>query len=242
MFLTTKSVAWLVLAFSLSFTACDTMKQAANDVLLNKVSDEDVAFALKEALNIGVSAGSDSLSQPGGYFLSPYKILLPPEARKVTEKLKFIPGFSDVENQVIKKINAGAENAAMKAKPIFVNAIRQMTFTDAVGILLGAQTAATQYLKDKTSDQLYVAFKPEITVSLNQYGALDYWSKAVNTYNRIPFVDQVNPSLDDYVTKQALNGLFSMVANKELDIRANKASRVTDLLKKVFAKQDKKGM
>ena len=240
MFKLFKSAVAVIALAGVTLVGCDTVKQAANDVLLNKVSDEDVASALKEALNIGISAGADSLSQAGGYFNSPYKILLPAEAQKVTAKLKFIPGFSDVENQVIKKINAGAENAATKAKPIFLNAIRQMSFTDAVGILMGDQTAATQFLKNKTYDQLYTAFKPEITTSLNQYGALDYWGKAVNTYNKIPFIDQVNPSLDDYVAKQALTGLFSMVANKEVEIRANKGARVTDLLKKVFAKQDKK--
>ena len=225
----------LMLATSVTLISCDALKQAASTIL----SNEDVGAGLKEALNVGVVNGADALAQKGGYFNSAYKILLPPEAQQVTSRLKFIPGFSDVENQVLKKINAGAEDAAVKAKPIFLNAIQQMTFDDAMGILMGGQTAATTYLKSKTYDQLYAAFQPQIISSLDQFDARKYWGTAVNAYNKIPLLDRVNPSLDDYVTKEALKGLFTMVENKEKAIRMDQSQRTSDLLKRVFAKQDK---
>ena len=225
----------LMLATSVTLISCDALKQAASTIL----SNEDVGAGLKEALNVGVVNGADALAQKCGYFNSAYKILLPPEAQQVTSRLKFIPGFSDVENQVLKKINAGAEDAAVKAKPIFLNAIQQMTFDDAMGILMGGQTAATTYLKSKTYDQLYAAFQPQIISSLDQFDARKYWATAVNAYNKIPLLDRVNPSLDDYVTKEALKGLFTMVENKEKAIRTDQSQRTSDLLKRVFAKQDK---
>jgi hypothetical protein len=115
-----------------------------------------------------------------------------------------------------------------------------MTIADAWSILRGDKNAATNYLKQKTYDSLYGQFNPTIVESLNKFNAIEYWGKAVNTYNKFPLVtEKANPRLDDYVTKEALNGLFSMVAEKEKDIRENPVARVTDLLKKVFAKQDK---
>jgi len=195
---------------------------------------------LKEALNIGVSKGSDQLSQTDGYFKSPYKILLPAEARKITDKLKNVPGFTNIENVVLEKINRGAEDAAKKAKPIFLNAIRSMTFSDAMNILFGEKNAATTYLNRTTSTQLYNEFNPVIVESLDKFSARKYWSDAVNAYNKLPFVEKANPSLDDYVTNEALKGLFAMVEKEELNIRENIGARTTDLLKKVFAKQDKK--
>ncbi|HQU58114.1 MAG TPA: DUF4197 domain-containing protein, partial [Saprospiraceae bacterium] len=165
---------------------------------------------------------------------------LPPEARKVTDKLKNVPGFSSLEADILEKINRGAEDAAKKAKPIFVDAIRQMTFSDAMDILMGADNAATQYLNRTTNSKLYQEFNPVIIESLDKFNARKYWADAVNAYNKIPFVDKANPDLDDYVTNEALKGLFSMVEKKELQIRTDVSARTTDLLKKVFAKQDNK--
>ena len=234
-----KKFSILLIALTLTLTACDELQKAATTILTQQViSNEDIANGLKSALEIGIVKGSDVLSQKGGFFNSSYKILLPPEARKITDRLQAIPGFNKVEDIILEKINAGAEDAAAKAKPIFVNAIKQMTFTDALNILMGDKNAATLYLKKTTYDQLYVAFNPVIITSLDKFDARKYWSDAVNTYNKIPFTTKVNPSLDDYVTTQALSGLFSMVEQKELAIRTIKGERVTDLLRKVFAKQD----
>lgn len=228
----------LLLLFQL--TSCAELQNMAGTVLTEEtLTSADIANGLKEALTIGISKGSDVLSATDGYFKSEYKILLPEEARKVTEKLQNIPGFSEVENVILEKINRGAEDAAKKAKPIFVSAIKQMTFQDAMGILMGADDAATQYLNSTTRSALYNEFHPVIVNSLNKFNAIEYWADAVNTYNKIPFVEKLNPSLDQYVTEQALNGLFGMVEKEEVKIRTDLSARTSDLLRRVFAKQDK---
>lgn len=236
-----KKLGILAIVATSTLSACEQLQQAATTVLTQQVlSNEDIGNGLKSALEIGIGKGADVLSQKGGYFNSAFKIQLPPEARQITDRLKVIPGFNKVEDIVLEKINAGAEDAATKAKPIFVSAIKQMTFTDALNILMGDKNAATAYLKRTTYDQLYQAFSPVIVQSLDKFDARKYWGDAVNTYNKIPLIKKANPSLDDYVTREALNGLFTMVEQKELSIRSNKAERVTDLLQKVFAKQDAK--
>ncbi|MBP7184120.1 MAG: DUF4197 domain-containing protein [Saprospiraceae bacterium] len=237
-----KKVFFLALAIiSLGLVACAELQKAAQTALETStaLTSEDIGRGLKEALNIGISKGADQLSLKDGYFKSAYKILLPPEARKVTDKLRVIPGYENFENIILEKVNRGAEDAAIKAKPIFMQAIREMTFTDAINILMGDKNAATQYLQRKTTDNLYNAFLPVINQSLNKFNAITYWGDAVNTYNKIPLVQKINPKLDDYVTKEALKGLFAMVEKEERNIRANKISRTTDLLRRVFAKQDK---
>ncbi len=220
------------------FTACDTLSSLAVGEL--PLTEADVAAGLKEALTIGSGKGADQLSQLDGYYKSPYKILLPAEARQITERLKVVPGFSDVEEVILERINRGAEDAAAKAKPIFVNAIRQMTITDAMNILMGNNDAATRYLERSTFDALYREFNPVIVESLDKFNARKYWADAVNAYNRIPLVNKANPSLDDYVTREALKGLFAIVEKEEQNIRSNLSARTSDLLKRVFAKQDKK--
>ncbi len=223
-----------------ALASCDSATLAQLGSLgAGALTSGEVGSGLKEALNVGISKGADVLSATDGYFKSPYKILLPPEARKVADKLKNVPGFKNFEETILEKINRGAEDAAKKAKPIFVSAITQMTFADAMNILMGEKNAATVYLERTTSDKLYQEFNPVIVESLDKFDARDYWSKAVTTYNKIPFVEKANPDLDDYVTKEALNGLFGMVAKEELNIRTNLAARTSDLLRRVFAKQDK---
>lgn len=231
-----KQFSILLLVFAL-MASCDVLQEVQKTVLQEPTSAE-IAAGLKEALTIGISKGSELLAQKDGYYSSPYKILLPAEARKVTDKLKVVPGFSDVEEVIVRKLNQAAEHAATAAKPIFVDAIKSMTFQDALNILMGEQDAATRYLESSTYEGLYSAFQPEVHKSLDVYDALTYWEKAVTAYNRIPFVEKVNPSLDDYVTTEALDGLFAMVAKEELAIRTDPQARVTDLLKRVFSKQD----
>lgn len=236
-----KNLIVIFLAFSL-FACTPSEIQNVLDTVSSStaLTNTDISNGLKEALNKGISKGAEKLSKPNGYFGSPYKILLPPEAKKVTNKLKNVPLFSDVENEIEKRINQGAEDAAKKAKPIFVDAIKQMSFSDATNILMGQDDAATRFLRRTTYDKLYAEFNPVIINSLDKFNARTYWADAVNTYNKIPFVEKVNNDLDDYVTKQALSGLFSMVEKEENNIRHNLAARTTDLLKKVFAKQDNK--
>lgn len=233
-----KYILSLTLCMAVLLPSCDTLKQAASEYL-NEPTLTEVGMGLKQALEFGISEGANVLSKRDGYFKSAYKIFLPEEARIVTERLKIIPGFTNLEDVILEKLNRAAEDAAKSAAPIFVEAIRVMTFDDAMEILMGPDNAATQYLNQKTFDPLYQEFKPVILESLNKFNAVQYWADAVKAYNKIPFIDKVNPNLDEYVTEKALEGLFAMVATKELKIRNDVSSRTTDLLRKVFAKQDR---
>lgn len=223
----------------LSFSACDVLKEVTNSVLSEPTLAE-IGRGLKEALTNGISKGVNVLSQKDGYFKSIYKILLPADAQKVADKLRNIPGFNNFENELLEKMNRGAEDAAKEAGPIFVSAIRGLTFQDATNILMGADNAATDYLNRTTNQQLYDKFNPKIVSSLDKIGANDLWRKAADAYNKIPFVTKVNNDFDDYVTKQALKGLFGKIEEEERNIRNNRTSRTSELLRKVFAKQDTK--
>lgn len=229
--------AILLFCTPLLFSSCDTLQQIANEAL-SEPSLSEIGQGLKEALNKGVSKGVSSLSARDGYFKSAYKILLPEEARKVTSKLSAIPGFTNLENELLEKINRGAEDAAKEAGPIFVTAIRSMTFQDAANILMGADNSATDYLHKTTYQPLYTKFNPKIVTALNNIGANDLWKKAADAYNKIPLVTKVNNDLDDYVTTEALKGLFGKIQEEEKNIRRNPGARTTSLLKKVFSKQD----
>ena len=138
----------------------------------------------------------------------------------------------------ILSLNRGAELAAKESKPIFVSAIKGMSIQDAWGILKGDKNAATVYLRNTTGEQLYSKFKPVISTSLEKVNATKYYSDVINTYNKIPLVEKVNPDLEDYATNKAIDGLFILVAEEELKIRENPVERTTELLKKVFAQQD----
>lgn len=232
-----QNLAVLLLSAVFTFASCDTLKDVANSVL-TEPSIEEIGKALKEALSNGITKGVNNLSQRDGYYKSAYKILLPDDVRKVTDKLKVVPGFTNLENELLEKMNRGAEDAAKEAGPIFLGAIRQLTFQDAANILMGADNSATNYLNKTTNTQLYQKFNPKIVASLDKIGANKLWKNAADTYNKIPLVTKVNNDLDDYVTKKALDGLFGKVAEEEKNIRRNKGARTTELLKKVFAKQD----
>lgn len=234
-----KHILAFTLVMAVFLPSCDTLRQVADDYL-NEPTLAEIGMGLKQALEFGISEGANVLSKRDGYFKTIYKIYLPDEARVVTERLKVIPGFSNLEDIILEKLNRAAEDAAKSAAPIFVDAIRDMTFHDAAGILMGPDDAATQYLNQKTFQPLYDEFRPVIVTSLNKFNAIKYWADAVNVYNKIPFIEKVNPNLDEYVTEKALEGLFAMVAKKELGIRNDIGQRTTDLLKKVFAKQDNK--
>ncbi|MGC1243551.1 MAG: DUF4197 domain-containing protein [Chryseosolibacter sp.] len=197
----------------------------------------EVAQGLKEALIKGISNGSDLVSQLDGYFKNPeIKIPFPPEVKKVEDRLRQLGLGSEVDKFVV-TLNRGAEDAAKEAKPIFIEAIRAMTIEDAWSILRGGDDAATQYLKRTTSGLLKEKFKPVIQNSLNKVNATRYYGDIVNRYNQVPFVQKVNPDLDDYATDKAIEGLFIMIAREEKNIRENPVARTTEILKRVFGSQ-----
>lgn len=204
----------------------------------NQLTSAQVADGLKEALVNGTSKGTTTASKVDGYFKNPQlKIPFPPDVKKVETKLRQL-GLNKQVDQFVMTLNRGAEEAAKEAKPIFVAAIKNMTIQDAWGILKGGENAATSYLKRATSAELRGKFKPVIKRALDKTNATKYYSDVINTYNKIPFIDQVNPDLDDYATQKAIDGLFILIQKEEKNIRENPLARTTDLLKKVFKEQD----
>lgn len=201
------------------------------------LTNSDIASGLKEALQVGISKGSDQASAVNGYFKNPLlKIAFPPEAQKVATTLRQL-GLNQQVDQFELSLNRAAEDAAKKAKPVFIKAITSMSIQDAVGILQGQKDAATQYLRRSSGQQLVTEFTPIIDSTLKKNNATRYYSDLVNTYNKVPFVQKVNPNLTEYATNKAVDGLFILVAQEEAKIRENPAARVTELLKKVFSKQ-----
>lgn len=202
-------------------------------VTQNSLSTNDIASGLKEALEQGVTKGTKQLSSLDGYFGNEaIKILMPPEAKKVEDNLRKL-GLGKQVDEAITSMNRAAEDAAKSAAPIFVKAIKGMSFQDAMNILKGPENAATEYLKNTTTKSLTEAFRPVIDSSLIKVDATKYWNTVFSTYNRVAF-KKINPDLTEYVTERALSGLFYKIAEEEVSIRKNPAARTTELLKKVF--------
>lgn len=232
------------LAFSiLFFSSCDTLNQAGQILTqagLGDPSASEISLGLKQALEFGTTASSERLSATDGFFANAaVKILFPEEAQKVERTLRSV-GLNKLADNVILSLNRAAEAAAVEAKPIFISAVKEMTFADATNILLsGQQDAATLYFKRVTNDQLSLKFQPIIQNSLEKVGATRYWNDAITAYNRIPLVGKVNPDLSAYVTEKAINGIFLEIAQEELKIRTRISARSTPLLQKIFAYADR---
>ena len=201
---------------------------------VNSTKEDNTSLGLKEALNVGVDAAVKQLAVKDGYYASPYKIIIPEDAQKVINVVKKLPGFEDTETKLITKMNEAAEIAVKKASPIFVNAIKQMSFTDAKNILTGNDDAATRYLESTSRAPLYNEFLPVIQAALDEVNARTYWATVVNAYNKIPLQKKMNPELDAHVNNKALDGLFSLIEVKEEGIRNDVNQRTSQLLKDVF--------
>lgn len=229
----------LALFLILNFTACAELQQVVNQLPQGGVlSNTDIAAGLREALDKGIEKQVSKLTLKDGFYKNELvKILLPEELRKVDKALRDI-GLSSLADDGLKALNRAAEDAVKEATPIFINAVKDITFADAKNILLGNDDAATQYLTGKTKTELYGKFNPVIKNSFGKVGADQIWSNLINKYNAIPFTNNVNPDLTDYVTNEALKGVYKMIAVEEKEIRNKVSSRTTTLLKKVFALQD----
>lgn len=230
-----------LLAFVLIFnlTACAELQQVVNQLPQGGLGNDEIAAGLRQALDFGIDKQVTKLTQTDGYFKNELvKILLPEELQKVDKTLRDI-GLSNLADEGLKVLNRAAEDAVKEATPIFVDAVKEITFADAKNILLGSNDAATQYLTSKTQTALYDKFNPVIKNSFSKVGADEIWNNLINKYNSIPFTADVNPDLTDYVTGEALKGVYTMIAVEEKEIRTKLSSRTTDLLKKVFALQDR---
>ncbi|MAB47826.1 MAG: hypothetical protein CMC05_04260 [Flavobacteriaceae bacterium] len=232
-----KRVFILFIAFNL--TACAELQNVINELpQTTGISNEDMAAGLRQALDLGIDKQVTKLTQKDGFYKNELvKILLPEELQKVDDALRKV-GLSSLADEGIKALNRAAEDAVKEATPIFVNAVKEITFNDAKNILLGNDDAATQYLTSKTQTQLYDKFKPVISNSFGKVGADQIWNNLITKYNNLPLTSNVNPDLTDYVTTEALKGVYTMIAVEEKEIRTKVSSRTTDLLKKVFALQD----
>lgn len=221
---------------------CAEMQQIANQIPQTGsiLSNADIANGLKEALNNGIEKQVSKLTKTDGFFKNEtVKILLPDELKIVDTRLRSI-GLSNLADEGLKVLNRAAEDAVKEATPIFVDAVKQMTFSDAKNILMGNESAATSYLKNTTSTALYSKFNPVIKSSFSKVGADKVWTNIITKYNSIPLVTKINPDLTDYTTNKAMDGVFKMIAVEEKQIRTDLNARSSDILRKVFALQDGK--
>ncbi len=230
----------LVLVIAIQFTGCAELQKIASQLPNGGgvLTQDQIGSVLRQALDNGIKNQVTKLTSKDGFYRNELvKIMLPQELQAVDKGLRKI-GLANLADEGIKVLNRAAEDAVKTATPIFVNAVKEITFTDAKNILLGEQNAATAYLQSKTSESLYISFSPVISNSFSKVGADKVWSNLITKYNSIPFVNKVNPDLTAYVTNQALKGVFTMITQEEKGIREKVGLRNTALLQKVFALQD----
>ncbi|WP_299429822.1 DUF4197 domain-containing protein [uncultured Maribacter sp.] len=231
----------ILLAFTFfSFFSCGELQQIVNQLPqeTTTVGNLDIAKGLQEALQLGIDKQVTKLTATNGFYKNELvKIVLPEELQKVDKTLRNI-GLGKLADEGLKVLNRAAEDAVSEATPIFVDAVKGISFTDAKSILLGSDDAATKYLTKETQTNLYNKFSPVISNSFQKVGADKIWKNLITKYNNIPLTNNVNPDLTNYVTQEALNGVYKMIAIEEKEIRNKVSSRTTDLLKKVFILQD----
>jgi hypothetical protein len=226
---------------TITFTGCDTARQVLEGVNTvyggaGGLSNYEIVSGLKQALTLGVDNSSQKLSVVDGFFKNAaIKILVPEEAKKVESTLRSL-GMSSLVDKAILSMNRAAEEAAKGSGAIFINAIQQMTITDAVNILKGGDFAATNYFKEKTTSQLTESFRPVIDKALKNVNATKYWGDVTAAYNQFSS-NKINTDLTAYVTQKAMEGIFYQVGLEEQKIRRDPVARTTELLKKVFGSQ-----
>jgi hypothetical protein len=200
------------------------------------VTDSRIASGLKEALQVGANNAVKLTGRPDGYFGNEaIKILLPKNLRTLERGLRAV-GYGPKVDAFVLSMNRAAEAAAPAAKKIFIDAILSMSFDDARKILSGGDTAATDYFKSKTTEQLTVAFRPVVEKTMDQNSVTQQYKQLIGQAQTIPFMKSQSLNITDYVVSQALNGLFYMLGQEERKIRKDPAARTTDLLKQVFGR------
>jgi hypothetical protein len=201
------------------------------------LTNTEVIAGLKEALTIGAQESATSASKADGFFKNPNLFIpWPAEAQKMKDVL-VQTGLSKQVSAFEESMNRAAEEAAKGAFDVFAGAVREMTIADGFAILSGGDTAATHYLREKTTLPLKDKFSPVVKNAIEKVNVTSYWSPLVNAYNLIPGVTKQNPDLQDYITGRAIDGLMSLIAEQETKIRKDPAAQVTSLLKKVFGSQ-----
>ncbi|WP_339700232.1 DUF4197 domain-containing protein [uncultured Marixanthomonas sp.] len=220
--------------------SCAELQNVVNTLPTGQMGTDPtmIANGLRQALDFGIDKQVTKLTKENGFYKNQLvKILLPEELQKVDRTLRDI-GLGSLADEGLKAMNRAAEDAVKEATPIFVNAVKEITFNDAKNILLGSDNAATSYLENRTNSKLYAKFNPVIKNSFSKVGADRIWTNIITKYNSVPFVNKVNPDLTDYVTNEALKGVYTMIGVEEKEIRNSVQSRTTTLLRQVFALQD----
>jgi hypothetical protein len=223
----------LVLLSVLSFSSCGTLGNLSG--VNTSVSESDAAAGIREALDKGVTTGINLLHRENGFFGSDvYKLFLPQDAQRIVNTLQNL-GMGGLVDRAVLQINRAAEDAVSYAAPIFSQAIREMSITDAINIVKGSGNAATQYFRQKTANQLTAAFTPAIRSSLESFSATKYYGDLINAYNNLPTTGKkLNADLTSYVVGKTIDALFDQIGKEEMSIRANPVERTTDILRKVF--------
>ena len=219
-----------------SLTSCETLMNTTGGTIPGvAVTEQEAGTGIRQALTQGVSKGISFLNKPDGFFGNEaYKLFLPAEAQRIESTLRTIGLGSQVDKAIL-QINRAAEDAVGFAKPIFVEAITEMTLQDALNIVRGPKNAATNYFREKTNAKLVAAFSPVIKTSLEKVNATRYYTDIVNTYNKLPTTfNKVNPDLNAYVVERATAALFDQIEKEEANIRENPLARTTQILRKVF--------
>lgn len=225
----------LVMLPTASFSQITLPKILSGNKSASGITENEAGQGIKEALLQGVTTAVLNLNKTDGFFGSEfYKMLLPEDAKKAEKTLRNLGMGAQVDKAIL-SINRGAEDAVAFAKPIFIDAIKEMTLTDALNIIKGPKDGATNYFKEKTKLKLITAFTPSVKTSLDKVDATKYYSDIVTSYNKLPTTfKKVDPNLTAYVVGKAVDALFDQVAKEEANIRANPLARTSDILKKVF--------
>ncbi|MEO7394611.1 MAG: DUF4197 domain-containing protein [Chitinophagaceae bacterium] len=225
----------LVFIPATSFSQLSLSKILAGKKTMTGITENEAGEGIKAALMQGVTTAVLNLNKTDGFLGNElYKMFLPPDAVKAEKTLRNLGMGAQVDKAIL-SINRGAEDAVAFAKPIFIDAVKEMTLTDALNIIKGSTDAATNYFKEKTKQKLITAFTPSVKSSLDKVEATKHYSDIITTYNKLPTTfKKSDPDLTSYVVGKAVDALFDQVAKEEANIRANPLARTSDILKKVF--------
>ncbi len=199
------------------------------------LSETKIGDGLKEALKVGINNAVQLTGKTDGFFKNEaIKIPLPEKLQMLDKGLRAV-GLGKTVDDFVLSMNRAAEAAAPQARDIFINSIVGMSFDDAMKIYNGGNTSATEFLKEKTSQQLRDAFLPFVKKSLAQYDVTAKYNDVIGKYRSLPFSSKLPvPDVEQYVLDKALNGLFLILGQEETKIRTQPAARVTSLLQEVF--------
>jgi hypothetical protein len=201
---------------------------------VDALSDAEVNAGLKEALTRGAETAVSQLGQKDGFFGDPkLKIPLPPTLQKAEKAMRML-GMGKQADDLVLSMNRAAEAAVPNAKAILVNAVKEMTLDDAKGILTGGQTAATDFFRRKTEARLNERFLPIVKATTDKIGLAQQYNQYAGMAAQYNLIDKNQSNVEQYVTQQALDRLYTVIGEKEAAIRANPMQAGSDLLKKVF--------